>query len=170
MIPTKHNLNRLNHLNQEERKRIIQKLNESCLQTMIEHLGILFTEIDSDGGLWATMPVDHRTIRPMGILHGGAMCTLAETVGSVAANLYLLGEEGIQGAAGDGENKVTVHPPVVGIEIQSNHLKSVTAPGVVSGVARPIHVGRTLQLWDIAIFNTKQELINSTRLSTFQRV
>ena len=99
---------------------------------MCEHLGIEITEVGDDF-LRGTMPVDHRTIQPMGLLHGGASVVLAETLGSIAANLCC--EDGSY---------------CVGLEINANHLRSVTA-GKVIGTTRPIHIGRNTQVWEICI-------------------
>lgn len=100
---------------------------------MVEHLSIVVTEVGPDS-LRATMPVDHRTKQPAGILHGGASLALAETIGSTAGNLVL-----------DRTKEYAV-----GLEINANHLKSVNS-GTVEGVCRPIHLGRTTQVWDIRI-------------------
>jgi 1,4-dihydroxy-2-naphthoyl-CoA hydrolase len=96
--------------------------------TMIEHLGIEFLEVGDDY-IKARMPVDHRTIQPFGLLHGGASVALAETLGSVAANLCV-----------DREKKMCV-----GLEINANHIRPVTN-GFVYGVTRPIHIGASTQL------------------------
>ena len=100
--------------------------------SMVEHLGIEIEEVGDDF-LVASMPVDHRTVQPMGILHGGASIVLAETVGSMAANLAV--DEGYY---------------CVGLEVNGNHLKSVTE-GRVFGKATPVHLGRKTQVWDIRI-------------------
>lgn len=100
---------------------------------MGDHLGIEFTEIGDDY-IVARMPVDRRTRQTMGLLHGGASVVLAETLGSVAANCVL-------------DNR-THH--AVGLDINANHLRSATE-GFVIGVTRPIHIGRTTQVWEIKI-------------------
>ena len=66
----------------------LDALNEMSKETMVEHLGIEFTKI-GDNYLEATMPVDHKTKQPMGLLHGGASVALAETLGSVGATLVI---------------------------------------------------------------------------------
>ena len=99
---------------------------------MCEHVGIEITEVGDDY-LRGTMPVDHRTIQPMGLLHGGASVVLAETLGSIAANL----------CCDDGSY-------CVGLEINANHLRSATS-GKVIGTTRPIHIGRSTQVWEIKI-------------------
>ena len=101
-------------------------------ENMCNHLGIKITEVGEDF-LRGTMPVDRRTIQPMGLLHGGASVVLAETLGSIAANLCC--EDGAY---------------CVGLEINANHLRSVTS-GKVTGTTRPIHIGRSTQVWEINI-------------------
>lgn len=100
---------------------------------LASHLGIELTELGADF-LKGRMPVDDRTRQPFGLLHGGASCVLAETLGSYAAALVVDREEG----------------RIVGLEINANHVKAAT-DGYVVGTARPVHVGRTTQVWDIRI-------------------
>ena len=114
--------------------------------TAIERLGIVFTEVGDDF-LRATMPVDARTVQPYGLLHGGASVLLAETLGSTAGNLCA--EEGQR---------------VVGIEINANHLQAVTG-GLVTGTARPLHVGRRTQVWEIRIEDASGRLACVSRLT-----
>lgn len=128
-------------------KHTLEEVNARGKGTMVEHLDIRFTAI-TDHSLTATMPVDHRTKQPIGLLHGGASVALAETIGSVAAN-YCVDSD---------------HHYCVGLEINSNHLRSVRS-GTVTGVATPIHLGRTTQVWDIRITNEKNELVNISRLT-----
>lgn len=97
------------------------------------HLGIEFTELGPDF-LSGRMPVDSRTHQPYGLLHGGASCVLAETLGSVAGGLVV-----DRDAA-----------RVVGLEINANHVKAVSR-GFVIGTARPLHVGKSTQVWEIRI-------------------
>jgi len=94
------------------------------------------------------MPVDHRTIQPFGLLHGGASVALAETLGSVAANLCV-----------DREKKMCV-----GLEINANHIRPVTN-GFVYGTARSIHVGASTQVWEIRIHNEQEKLVCISRLT-----
>lgn len=115
--------------------------------TMIDHLGIEFIEIGDDF-LIAKMPIDHRTHQPIGIMHGGASCALAETVGSTAANC-------------------SVDPDkfyCVGLEINTNHIRSIRE-GFVYGVAKPYHLGKSTQVWSIEITNEKKQLISINRLT-----
>ena len=109
----------------------LDELNGLSRSTLIEHLGIVFTAAGEDW-LQATMPVDARTLQPYGLLHGGASVVLAETLGSSA---------GMLAARGDA---------VVGLEINANHLRAVRS-GLVTGTARPLHVGRSTQVWEIRI-------------------
>lgn len=115
--------------------------------TLAENLGIEFTEIGDDY-LRATMPVDHRTLQPQGLLHGGASVALAETLGSIGAAL-------------------TVDPEkhaCVGLEINANHVRSARH-GLVTATARPIHTGATTQVWDIRITDEKDRLVCVSRLT-----
>jgi 1,4-dihydroxy-2-naphthoyl-CoA hydrolase len=115
-------------------------------QTIVGHMGIEFTEFGPDF-ICATMPVDHRTIQPMGILHGGASVVLAETLGSVASFLAL-----------DSDHYS------VGLQITANHLKQVRT-GNVTGTVRPVHLGRTTHVWDIIIENEANEKVCVSRLT-----
>ena len=115
--------------------------------TMVEYLGIEFIEIGDDY-LKAKMPVDHRTHQPLGIMHGGASCVLAETVGSVAAN-YCVNQE---------KNYC------VGLSIDTNHIRSVCS-GHVIGTGRPYHLGKSTQVWGIEIRDEKDHLISINRLT-----
>lgn len=124
----------------------LEEVAKSRTQTMVDHLGIEFTEIGNDY-LCAIMPIDKRTKQPMGIMHGGASCALAETIASVAANFCI-----------DWEKKVCV-----GLEINTSHIKMVKS-GFVTGIARPIHLGRTTQLWEIKIHDENNYLVSLSRL------
>ncbi len=121
-------------------------LNSLSPGTAIEALGIVFTAIGADH-LVATMPVDARTLQPYGLLHGGASVLLAETLGSSAGNLCV------------GEGEVCV-----GIEINANHLRGVRA-GLVTGTARPLHLGRSTQVWEIRIEDPRGRLACVSRLT-----
>lgn len=115
---------------------------------MGDHVGLMITEIGPDY-LTGTMPVSEKTIQPMGILHGGASCVLAESLGSIAANLCL-------------DHKVSY---AVGIHIDASHLKSVKRGGVVTGTARPVHRGKSTQVWEIRIVNESEELVCLSKLT-----
>ena len=124
----------------------LDALNAMCRGTAMEPLGIVFTDMGPDW-LRATMPVDARTRQPYGLLHGGASVLLAETLGSSAGMLCV----------GEGEG-------CVGIEINANHLRGVR-DGRVTATARPLHVGRQTQVWDIRIEDDRQRLVCVSRLT-----
>ncbi|MBX3253582.1 MAG: hotdog fold thioesterase [Chitinophagaceae bacterium] len=125
----------------------LEKLQAMSAGTMGEHLGITFTEI-GDHYLKATMPVDHRTKQPYGLLHGGASVALAETLGSVASSLVL-----------DSSSQLCV-----GLEINANHIRSASQ-GYVTGTATPIHLGSSTHVWEIKIHDQGNKLICISRLT-----
>lgn len=98
--------------------------------TAVEHLGIEITEVGPDY-IVGRVPVDHRTVQPFGLLHGGVSVVLAETLGSIAA--YHAAPEGYL---------------AVGLDINANHLRSARS-GWVTGTAKPVHIGKTTQVWQI---------------------
>ncbi len=114
---------------------------------MMGHLGIVITEVGDDY-IAGTMPVDHRTIQPMGLLHGGASVVLAETLGSIAGSLSCNAPEEY----------------VVGLEINANHIKSARS-GLVTGIARAVHIGGRTQVWEIRITNEANELVCISRIT-----
>jgi 1,4-dihydroxy-2-naphthoyl-CoA hydrolase len=120
-------------------------LNARSAGTLMEALGIVFTEL-GDGYLRATMPVDARTHQPYGLLHGGASVALAETLGSSAGALV----------AGDSA--------VVGLEINANHLRAVRE-GTVIGTTRPVHIGRSTQVWEIHIEDESGNAVCISRIT-----
>ncbi len=124
-------------------------LNDMNRQTMGEAIGLEFTAFGDDY-LEATLPVDHRTTQPMGLLHGGASAALAETLGSIAGVLALE----------DTDKQV-----VVGIEINANHLRAVR-DGKVIGRVTPIRVGKNIQVWRIVIQDEKGRQVCESRLTT----
>ncbi|MEX2590118.1 MAG: hotdog fold thioesterase [Chitinophagales bacterium] len=126
----------------------VEQINKGSKNTMTEHLGIEITEIGADF-ITAKMPVDHRTVQPMRLLHGGASVVLAETLGSIAGSLCV-----------DMKEKA-----VVGIEINANHLRGAREGEVVFGKVKPRHLGRTTQVWDIEIKNEKEKLVCVSRLT-----
>ena len=115
--------------------------------TMGEHLGIEFVEI-GDNYLSAKMPVDHRTKQPIGIMHGGASCVLAESVGSVAANYCV-----------DLTKRYCV-----GLEINTNHIRQATE-GFVIGTAKSHHIGKRTHVWEIEIRHESGYLVSINRLT-----
>ncbi len=126
----------------------LEFLNTWTEGTSISHLGILFTEHGEDF-LRGTLPVDARTKQPYGLLHGGASALLAETLASTAANLCIDDPERQQ---------------AVGIELNANHVRAAT-DGVVTGTARPLHIGRNTQVWDIRIEDERGRLVCVSRLT-----
>jgi len=123
-------------------------MRERMRGTLAEHVGIELTEIGADY-LVGTMPVDHRTCQPMRLLHGGASVVLAETLGSLAANAA---------------NHDTTRR-YVGQEINANHLRPVPEGSIVTGTARPIHIGRSSQVWGIELKNARGQLTCISRLT-----
>ena len=122
-------------------------LNRWNANTAVSTLGIVVTELGDDF-VRGTMPVDARTHQPFGLLHGGASVLLAETLGSLGANLCIDPAESV----------------AVGLDINANHVRGVTS-GVVTGTARPIHVGRTTQVWEIRIEDERARLVCISRLT-----
>jgi 1,4-dihydroxy-2-naphthoyl-CoA hydrolase len=118
----------------------LEEINERTKIGIGLALGIAFTEIGDDY-LKATMPVDERTRQPFGILHGGANVVLAETIASVGA----------------GRSIDRTKFRGVGLEINANHLAQAK-DGFVTGIGRPIHIGKTTQVWDIRITNAEGRL------------
>lgn len=122
-------------------------VNDHCKDTMVDFLDIKITAIESNS-LEGTMLVSNKVKQPFGIVHGGANCVLAETLGSLAANLVL--DSSKQHA--------------VGLSITTNHLKAVRN-GQIKGIARPKHIGKKTQVWEIETFNLGGELTSSTSLT-----
>lgn len=114
---------------------------------LADALGIKFTEIGPDF-LSGSMPVDERTRQPYGLLHGGASVALAETLGSFGCYLTL-----------DPKTQYNV-----GLEINANHVRSVRE-GIVTGTAKPIHMGRTTHIWEIRIVDERDKLVCISRLT-----
>ena len=124
----------------------LEQLNSTRQNTLVETLGILITEIGDDC-LTATMPVDHRTHQPMGIMHGGASVSLAETVGSIASFMAV-----------DDEHHC------VGVDINANHIRAVRS-GLVTATASPIHRGKSTHVWEIKIKDQTDRLVCASRLT-----
>ncbi len=125
----------------------LEGLNDLCKNTMMEHLGIEFTEV-SNGRLVAKMPIDNRTIQPMKRLHGGATMALAESVGS-AGSLTLV--------------DLTKYA-VLGVEISGSHI-GATREDYVFGIGVLVHQGKTSHVWEIRIEDQKGKLISLCRLT-----
>jgi len=131
----------------------VAAINAQSQNTLAATLGMVVTELGDDF-VRATLPVDSRTLQPFGLLHGGASVALAETVGSIAANLCL---------------DPATHM-AVGLEINANHLRAVRS-GSVTGTARPLHVGRQTQVWEIRIEDDRgrQSCVSRLTLAVVER-
>jgi 1,4-dihydroxy-2-naphthoyl-CoA hydrolase len=125
----------------------IEKLKPLGPNTMAAHVGIEWVEV-GENFIKAKMPVDQRTNQPYGLLHGGASCVLAETLGSVASAMVI------------DHSKFYC----VGLEINANHVRGVRE-GYVTGVASPLHLGNTTHVWDIKIYDEKEKLVCVGRLT-----
>jgi 1,4-dihydroxy-2-naphthoyl-CoA hydrolase len=123
--------------------------NQRNSNTLNETFGIEITEVGDDY-LVGTMPVNHTNVQPYRILHGGANVCLAESLGSIASSLCI--------------EDLSTHM-AVGIEVNANHLRSVKEGGVVTGICRPIRVGRTLHVWNIDIRDQDGHLTCVSRLT-----
>ncbi len=126
---------------------LLQEIIHLSKGTMGEHIGLVFTEVGPDY-IKGTMPVDARTRQPYGLLHGGASCVLAETLGSVASALVIDQEKFI----------------CVGLEINANHIRGVRE-GIVTGIAKPLHIGASTHVWDIKIHDEREKLVCVSRLT-----
>jgi len=125
----------------------LTRINAWNAGSLVEHLGMRVTDIGDDY-IRGTMPVDARTKQPFGLLHGGASVAMAESLGSLAGNLCL-----------DAEREMAV-----GLDINANHVRAVTE-GTVTGTARPLHVGRSTQVWEIRIEDERGRLVCISRLT-----
>lgn len=125
----------------------IEQLNGNRHGTLIENLGIMFTEIGDDF-VRGTMPVDTRTAQPYGLLHGGASVALAETLGSTGAAMCV----------------DTAEYQVVGQEINANHVRAARS-GLVTGTARAVHLGGRTHVWSIDIYNDAKKLVCISRIT-----
>ena len=124
----------------------VQILTDIHRDTAVQHLGMEFLEVGDDF-ISARVPVDSRTKQPYGLLHGGVSVVLAETLGSCGAAFSV--PEGYR---------------AVGLDINANHLKGATS-GWVTGTARPVHIGRTTQVWQIELKNDAGELTCVSRIT-----
>lgn len=125
----------------------LQQMTEHAKNSAVTALGIEFTEVGDDF-LRGRMPVDHRTVQPFGILHGGASVLFAETLGSVAANRCLRRDDQV----------------AVGLDINANHIRPVSS-GWVIGTARAVHIGGTTQVWEIKIETEAGKTVCVSRLT-----
>lgn len=124
----------------------VELLTRTNANSAVTHLGIEFLEVGDDF-IRARVPVDSRTVQPYGLLHGGVAVVLAETLGSCGAAF----------AAPEGQR-------CVGLDINANHLKGTTS-GWVTGITRPVHIGRSTQVWAIELRNDAGELTCVSRLT-----
>jgi len=125
----------------------LEELDQQSRGSMVEYVDIRFSEIGPDY-LRATMPVDHRTWQPYGLLHGGATVVLAETLGSVGATCCV----------------DTSRYYCVGQEINANHIRSARS-GRVTGTARPVHLGSRSHVWEIRVEDDRQRLVAISRMT-----
>jgi 1,4-dihydroxy-2-naphthoyl-CoA hydrolase len=125
----------------------LDRINSMFQATLGATLGMRITDIGDDY-VRGTLPVDVRTVQPYGLLHGGASVALAETLGSLAGMLTL--DPAIEAA--------------VGLDINANHVRGVKS-GTVTGTARPLHLGRSTQVWEIRIEDERQKLVCISRLT-----
>ena len=125
----------------------VEKLRPLGPNTMAAHIGIEWVEV-GENFIKAKMPVDQRTNQPYGLLHGGASCVLAETLGSVASAMVI------------DHSKFFC----VGLEINANHIRGVRE-GYVTGVVLPLHLGNATHVWDIKIYDEKEKLVCVSRLT-----
>ena len=129
------------------KNKALQKMNDFQKNTITKVLGIVITDFGPDY-FCGKMPVDHRTVQPYGLLHGGASAVLAESLGSIAGGMQV--------------NRDT--QTVVGVEINCNHLRSAR-DGWVYGKATPVKIGRKIQVWNIEIKNEDDKLVAVSRLT-----
>lgn len=131
-------------------QKIIDKLNVVSKNTLMETLGIVYTNVGDDY-LEAEMPVHSKLYQPNGVLHGGAMVALAESVGSAAAIVFAQ-DENIQ---------------IRGVQISANHVKSISSGKLIARATKK-HFGKTTQVWDIDLRNEMHELISTVVLTTIR--
>jgi 1,4-dihydroxy-2-naphthoyl-CoA hydrolase len=126
----------------------VEAINSGGESSMTGLLDIKVTRIFDDG-IVGEMPVDHRTKQPFGLLHGGASCVLAESLGSIASNMVV-----------DQEKFAAV-----GQSINANHIKSAKS-GNVKGICKAIHIGKKSHVWEINIYNDQEQLVCVSRFTT----
>ena len=134
-----------------DKEKVLKVCNQIADKGLLKTLEIKFTDV-GDNFLTATMPVNEKVYQPDGILHGGATVALAETVGSAAVAVLTK------------NSNLTIR----GIEINANHIKSVKK-GTVIATAKPIHLGKTIQLWEIRTVDEENQLISISKLTTYTR-
>jgi 1,4-dihydroxy-2-naphthoyl-CoA hydrolase len=124
----------------------LQTLTAVSENTAVSHLGIEFVEVGDDF-LVARVPVNRQTCQPYGLLHGGVSVVLAETLGSIGAAFCV--PEGTR---------------VVGLDVNANHLRGVSQ-GWVTATARPVHIGRSTQVWHIDLRDDQDRMVCIARLT-----
>ena len=134
-----------------DKGKVLKVCNQIADKGLLKTLEIKFTDVGDDF-LTATMPVNEKVYQPDGILHGGATVALAETVGSAAVAVLTKNSNLI----------------IRGIEINANHIKSVKKGSVIA-TAKPIHLGKTIQLWEIRTVDEENQLISISKLTTYTR-
>ena len=134
-----------------DKEKVLKVCNQIADKGLLKTLEIKFTDVGDDF-LTATMPVNEKVYQPDGILHGGATVALAETVGSAAVAVLTK------------NSNLTIR----GIEINANHIKSVKKGNVIA-TAKPIHLGKTIQLWEIRTVDEENQLISISKLTTYTR-
>ena len=134
-----------------DKEKVLKVCNQIADKGLLKTLEIKFTDVGNDF-LTATMPVNEKVYQPDGILHGGATVALAETVGSAAVAVLTK------------NSNLTIR----GIEINANHIKSVKKGNVIA-TAKPIHLGKTIQLWEIRTVDEENQLISISKLTTYTR-
>ena len=135
-----------------DKEKVLKVCNQIADKGLLKTLEIKFTDVGDDF-LTATMPVNEKVYQPDGILHGGATVALAETVGSAAVAVLTK------------NSNLTIR----GIEINANHIKSVKK-GTVIATAKPIHLGKTIQLWEIRTVDEENQLISISKLTTLSLI
>lgn len=127
----------------------LSQLNASSKNTMMEVLGIEYTQVGEDF-ICGTMPIDNRTHQPMGIMHGGASAALMETLGSIGSHLLI-----------DSDTEFSS-----GLDLNINHIRAVRS-GFVTGKATIVHKGKTTHVWQVDITNEENKLVSTGRLTVF---
>lgn len=126
----------------------VEDINKSQKNTMVSFLGIEITEV-TENTLSGKMPVDDRHTQIMGVLHGGGSVVLAETLGSIAANMSV----------------DTTKYACMGLEINANHIRPVPKGKWVYGTATALHVGKTTHVWEIKMTNEEGKLTCISRIT-----
>ena len=124
----------------------LDQLNAQARHALMGNLGIQYTYAAEDR-VEATMPVDHRTRQPFGILHGGASLALAETVAGLGSMILCQPDE-----------------IVVGMQVSGNHISSAHEGDTVRAVATIVHKGRSSHVWNVDVFTSTNKLVSSIRV------